>query len=174
MKTIRALLCTLAVAAVGAFQAHANLVSLGDHPGGSNSNPDTQEGLIEGILGEDLDFLYRFPSGEGDFDAFFDVTDNGDGTADVEWDLTGSGKELWAVGVKAGPDFIHWYSVTEDQRLVSGGVQVVTAPDNIDSISHLSFFGKAVGSPVPDATATLALMGLSVAGLQLVRRHARR
>jgi hypothetical protein len=115
-----------------------------------------------------LEFLYRFPSGEGDFDAFFDVTDNGDGTADVQWNLTGSGKELWAIGVKSGDEHIHWYGISPDQRLDSLGVQVVTAPDNIDSISHISFFGK--NAQVPDGGATAALLGLGLIGRAAIRR----
>jgi hypothetical protein len=136
---MKKLLILTAMLAAFATRSAANLVDEGDGPQGPNSSPSTETTQANNFFGDVFEFLYRFPTGEGDYDTYFTITDNGDGSADVEWDLTGSGKELGAVGVKSGSDFIHWYSVTPDQRLASGGVQVVTAPDNIDSISHISF-----------------------------------
>jgi hypothetical protein len=145
-------------------------VDEGDGPQGANSNPDTEVIQANNFFGGLHEFLYRFPTGEGDYDAYFTVVDNGDGSADVEWDLTGSGKELWAVGVKSADDFIHWYSVTDDQHVASGGVQVVTAPANIDSISHISFFDK-VQNGIPDTGSSLSLLGLGLFGLGALRRY---
>src|SRR5688572_22854821 len=156
---------------VAAFQLQASLISLGDHPQGGDSNPNTETGLIEGISGEDLTFLYRYPTGEGDLDAFFTATDNLDGSADVSWDLTGSGFEVWALGVKSGNDFIHWYGVTADQRLTTTP-QGVTAPAGINSVGHISFFGKITPDvdPIPDGGSTALLLGIALLGVQACRR----
>lgn len=172
----------LLMAASVATQAH--LISEGETPQGGNSNPETEVGIAEGVVGVDLEFLYRFPTGEGDFDSYFTVVDNDDGTADVSWDLTGSGKELWAVGVKSGSKSINWYSVSEDQKLTSGGIDVVSAPTNpangkmYDSISHISFFGRDFQETpppqLPDSGTTTAMLGLGLLCLGAVGRRMKR
>jgi hypothetical protein len=171
---IKTLAVSVSLAATMAFQARADLEDLGDHPQGGNSNPDTELGLIEALSGEDLTFLYRYPTGEGTFDSYFTVSDNLDGTADVSWNLTGSGAEAWALGVKSGDDDIHWYGVHANERLISDP-HPVSAPGGITSISHISFFGKLTGpgpdpDPVPDTGSTALLLGAALLGLQGYRR----
>jgi hypothetical protein len=174
------LLTLAAVMAALTFQVRADLISAGEGPQGGNSDPGTETGLANDFFNDTFEFLYRFPSGEWDFDSYITVTDNGDGTADIEWDMTGSGKELWVVGVKSGSDLIHWYETTVDQRITDGaGTQTVSAPNEIDSISHISFFGKDFTptdppddppTNVPDGGATLLLLSLAFPGLALFRR----
>ena len=94
-------------------------------------------------------------------------------TAEIMWNLTATGYILTAVVVKAGPDFLTAYTVSESQALMDLGGQTVKAPDNKDSISHITFFGKRASVKVPDSGATIALLGSALALFALGRRRAR-
>lgn len=95
-------------------------------------------------------------------------------TAQVAWDLTGTGWELWAVVVKTGSKYLNLYTVSatnvDYQRITNGaGTETVEAPDNKDSISHISFFGRRSTS-VPESGSTLILLGLGLSFLAFLKR----
>lgn len=133
---------------------------------------------------DDLDYLDKWEDDEGKFEnsgsldlsAYVTVTDWGISYG-LSWDLTGSGYQLWAVGVKAanGANNFRVYETTVDQRWVGTGETVWSA--NNKDISHATFFGKRADVPspspvpVPDGGMTLMLLGVSLWGVERVRRR---
>lgn len=87
-------------------------------------------------------------------------------TADISWNLTGTGYELNYVLVKDGVDdnklfLYHLYGVTADQVLVGAGSVTINGQKGI---SHISFYGNT-GASGPDGGLTLALLGLGLSGV---------
>ena len=191
MKKLKYLLTVLVVAV--AATAQADLVFDDEYPPFSPNNPPTEEAFIEGIFAADgmpMDFVFlgRFGPGgsiSGGEDPFgllaggnITVTgyDNSDDTSvELSWDLTGTGFELWDVLLKSG-QVVTNYFVTADQRITDGpGSQTAISTNEGTGggrgISHISFFGKAATTTVPEGGATAALMGLALAGLALIKRR---
>jgi hypothetical protein len=103
------------------------------------------------------------------------ATDNK--SAIVSWDLTSTGFELVAVVVKDGraDNDIFWqvYGVDASQALVSSNwnnlsidiaTHTVDTPTGGGAISHISAYG-VVGNTVVPEPATIALLGIGLAGL---------
>src|SRR5690606_5678929 len=130
----------MAALLVGAgLVAKANLIDPSSHVGAdrpANSNPNTEVALIEATLGlSDLIFLAKVDAQDPDEDplgllagGFITVTDlvgDDDDSANVSWDLTGTGYEMLAVFVKGGQGDTR-YRVSLDQLLASDSPQAAT------------------------------------------------
>ena len=114
-------------------------------------------------------------------DTYFDVTLGPGGTsAVISWDLTGSGFQLNFVLLKDGDDPItgnilyHIYSVSADEVNASLTPQTVFMEpfgtvNPTKAISHISFLGNP--GAVPDSGMTVTLLGVSLAGLAVLRRR---
>lgn len=122
-----------------------------------------------------LTYLNKYDEEDAEFentgalgDSYFGIQNLGPNSVEIMWDLAGSGYQLSYVLLKSGRSFYSLYSVAADQVINSGGWEEATNNVN-NAISHISFFGKA--APVPDSGATLALLGLALAALGVLRRR---
>lgn len=101
------------------------------------------------------------------------VTFSPDGqSADVTWDLTGSGFTMCGILIKDGtvshPDQLYgFYGVTDDQQTIGSGTVSFASYDR--QISHISFFG--CGGGVPDGGTTVMLLGAALGALGMARRY---
>jgi hypothetical protein len=160
-----------------AAAAQASLLGPTQVAQGGNSNPDTEAGIVAGVVGHPVTFLGRLPTEDGE-DPFGFIADgkiswtgidnDDDPSSSVAWNLTGTGWQLDAVAVKAGSNFLNVYTVDDLQKLTSGGWQDILAPEG-KGISHVSFFGSTAA--VPEGGTTALLLGSSFALLGLIRRN---
>jgi len=101
----------------------------------------------------------------------FSVTYGADGLANVSWNLTGTGKELYGIYIFGGSE-ANLYTVTTDERVSSGVTLPISTPQilvghgngahyNTPGISHILFLGTQ-GTSVPDAGSTVALLGMAL------------
>ncbi len=96
----------------------------------------------------------------------FSVTYGASGLANVSWNLTGTGKELYGIYIFGGSE-ANLYTVTTDERVSSGVNETLTisTPANnggqIPAISHILFLGTKSTS-VPDTGSTVALLGMAL------------
>ncbi|HEU5069693.1 MAG TPA: hypothetical protein VFV96_04670 [Verrucomicrobiae bacterium] len=107
-------------------------------------------------------------------------------TATLSWNLTGLGTELYGVAWKDGTLVdgysanlgYYWSAVTDGQHYVSDGdtvnLTIDLAPDfkNVTAWSHIAFYGTSSGGTtnVPDGGTTLALIGIAMTSLGLLRK----
>lgn len=89
-------------------------------------------------------------------------------TSTLTWDLLTTGYSLEAVLVKTARSYLTVYTVADDQKLKDLGGQSVIAPDNKDTISHISFFGKSIA--VPDTGSTIMLFSSAIILLSSLKR----
>ncbi len=171
----------ISVALLGlSWQASANLVDMPAPPLGLQlmaelTGPSAEAAWIQSHLGLSSAPIYLNKidaesgwdnTGAVDSSHFTAPTTLGT-TADISWDLTGTGYEVNYVLTKSGvipgtkEHLYHLYAVTADQVLVGGGSVTV---DGLKGISHISFFGST-GSSAPDGGLTLALLGLGLSGI---------
>lgn len=91
--------------------------------------------------------------------------------ATVSWDLTGTGFQLSYVllknGTSGGFHLYHLYGVAAGSGLIGSGSVTI---NGLKGISHVSFFGTQGTAGVPEGGATIALLGIAMAGLCLGRR----
>ncbi len=122
---------------------------------------------ITGIGTDPLTYLAKWEGSlTGTYSSNFSISDyieSTPATALVKWDLTGTGFLLEAVAVKTAQTMLI-YSVADDQELKDLIGQTVHAPENKDSISHITFFGRRGKVSVPDSGSTLALLGVALLG----------
>jgi hypothetical protein len=119
---------------------------------------------------------------EGDFGGFFTIVHplgGSDEDARISWDLTNSGFLLsyvaWKDGRLAGQpgtglSFLY-SGVEEDQQFVGGPHDITTTPPYVGAFSHIAFYGRPGGAPVPDGGATLILLGSALACLGALRKR---
>lgn len=172
---------SLAILIFGVIAANADVIPVEpDHVFLLDSvlgDPESEADWIEGETGaSDLVYLWKTDAtdgavGPGGFSV--SLNDPDAGTAQVSWDLTGSGFELYYILLKDGNvdgKFLYsLYGVSEDQRILSGGKQTVDFGDYEKAISHISFFGKP-GTSVPEPSLILLLgIGLSVVSVTSIR-----
>jgi hypothetical protein len=189
MKTFKTIVAA-AILAVG-MNAHANLIT----PAGTVQPGNDSAAFFNGLDGaggiEDLVLLYKaeyndgvFGGEEGLFSAGgpagpqFTIVHpyNGDNTlAEISWNLTGTGYELYYVAWKGGTSFR--YSGVEDDQMIIGGAHVIdmgVIPKRVGThepaISHISFYGR-VGQSVPDAGTSVLLLGAGLLGIGALRRR---
>lgn len=182
MRGLRVVPVVMAMLGLMALPANADLIHFEtftlEDPIGS---PSEELAFVQAKVGDpNLVFLAKIENGGEDgavSASLFDVTLNGN-TADVEWDLTGTGFGLNWVLVKDGTVDTngqdHLYSLwqaTADQFLTSNGPQTVGFLDNGNfiekDISHLTFMGStAVAEP-----GTLALLGAGLVSFGLWGRR---
>lgn len=181
----------LTVLLLAAGAANAHLIHIDSFQlSGTLTNPESEAAWIETIQGLDagsLTYLNKLDLDEGWDDtgvadaAWFDVdfTHFKDGDEDepvageLEWDLTGTGYQLSYMLVKAGQASYNLYGVTDEQIFRNTGPAAEyfdQGGQNVSSaISHLSFYGRGSTS-VPDGGFTLALLGIGIAGVGLLKR----
>ena len=185
MSMFKKLLTGLSLLAVLAGGARADLVDLGvfvlpsalGNPADEAAWIETELGLVPGSL----DYLYKTDSADGALDESYFNVEAGNPTAEVSWDLTGTGYELNYVLAKDGRGtyqdvtgfLYHLYGVTDWQYVIGdssnldGGVIEI---DGEKEISHISFFGGS-GTTVPDGGTTAVLLGLSLVAISFVARR---
>jgi VPDSG-CTERM motif len=193
-RTLRNVVITalFAVALTGvSLRANATVIDLGErHLDDRFHNIQQAIDYIEmdQNLGFDLTYLNAFDkdgfenNGAVDSSHFDAMFIDGSVHANISWDLGTTGFQLSYVLLKDGSnaahngDFLyHLYGVTPDEVFNSMGDQFVTVDDNgIRKITYIAFFGVPGSPTVPDGGATLALLGLSLGGIELVRRTLRR
>jgi hypothetical protein len=190
MKTLKYLALTALALAAFALPARADLIDLGQRSlMGGLGDPAGEAAFIEmdqGLAPGSLTYLQKFDN-PGGFDTGMDpavdpthfgvtIIDSG-ANAQVNWDLSNTGFQLSYVLVKDGVDsetklqLYHLYGVTADQVFNSNGDQLVTI-NGSKNISHISFFGMP-GNMVPDGGSTVALLGLGLATIGLIRHKFR-
>lgn len=149
---------------------------------------DTQK-TMDGVLGDNVDLLWKWDQGGSTSGSGFNVTFNSAmTTATLSWDLTGTGMTLEAVAWKGGTLIngyssnlgFYWSTVTDSQTIKSDGdtinLTIDLSPDfkTANSWSHIAFYGTTQGQTppenVPDGGTTLALVGIALTGIGLVRR----
>ncbi len=174
MKALQVLLL-LAAGCVLASTASADLIPLGETDDQGNPSNNAAElcsdyGLCDALFDYKFDDIPDFESPgagliSGGTYTMENYTLTTPATADLIWDLTGTGYELYAVAVKTAGTVL-WYTPTVDQLISSS--DTVLAIAGKDSISHISMFVRAVHD-IPEP-GTLALLGLGLVGLAMRRR----
>jgi hypothetical protein len=142
---------------------------------GPLSGTDAETAFVNLQLGgTSLTFLSKFEPGCTTGNCALDIDVDIDGSsAEISWDLTGTGITLGAVLLKDGNvqglgHLYTLYSVTADQAVTSNGIQIAELPED-RGISHISFFSGGVPN-VPEPM-TLVLLGLGMLGTVLVGRR---
>jgi hypothetical protein len=187
MRRITKTVLALAFAAGMAWQAKANLVTpAGNLVVGYN---DTQSSMST-LLGMNVTELWKWDNGSSSLNGNgFTVSFSADMLqATLSWDLTGTGTQLFAAAWKDGVLVdttqgnlgFYWSAVTDDARVVSNDadtgtltVQLSPAFKNPTAWSHIAFYGTGTpggGTNVPDGGSTLALVGIAITGLGVLRR----
>jgi hypothetical protein len=101
----------------------------------------------------------------------FEVTYPANNTADIFWDLTGTGFKLSAVYIFGGSNGANLYKVTDAEQMISGSATIhppVTGrSEQFAGISHTLFLGTAV--PEPSSAMLLVLAAASFLACRLRR-----
>jgi hypothetical protein len=180
LKYITAVL--IAVAGLGLQQAQASLTAPQYFEVNSPIGGGTQEAnylIANGYMDASCQYLGKFNAGGTtengaiNISQYVTVTFSADGqSADVSWNLTGSGFLMCGILIKDGtvnqPNQLYgFYGVTADQELIGSGT--VSFADFDRQISHISFFGHP-GGQVPDGGTTVMLLGAALGSLGMARR----
>ena len=102
------------------------------------------------------------------------ISVNADDTLHVEWDMTGTDEVVCGFLTKDGKgnsSMIFW-SQPDDQ--VIGSADLIVPGNGADSLSHLTVFCCPGGVNTPDGGTTVALLGMTLAGLGVARRYLKR
>jgi VPDSG-CTERM motif len=151
--------------------AHATLTLVGDNVDIGKSG-DKFELAAFIALGGDPDATICLKTDS--FGTFGDITvsDNGNGTITVDFDLTNTSHQICGFAVKDGSGTIeNIYTVTDNEG-VSGSF-VLQVPGKNAAFSHLTVF-CCPGGGVPDSGATAMLLGGALTGLGALRRYLKR
>jgi hypothetical protein len=164
---------------VSAMALRADLIEVTTTDRPDSGNPGDETTWVSGYLGP-VTFIGKIGDNNQIDEDPFNLLANGDiirvsggvgdDTVSLQWDLTGTGWILTAVLLKGGQgDTL--YETTPDQILTSNGVQTIEVTGDQRDIGHISFFGREdPGVTVPDASTTLAFLGLAMLGLEGFRR----
>jgi hypothetical protein len=157
------LFAAIAVASIGTASANLSLLDTIDI--GSQSTDNIIAATTPLLGGSNLTNLLRLDEGElAPSGSFFTITYGvGNTTADVSWDLTGSGFNLLGIYVFGGNLGANLYQVTDLQQMISG-MATINAPvagnsGQFAGISHIVFLGTPTAIPEP-SVAGLILTGL--------------
>lgn len=140
--------------------------------GNINGNPNATnvnsylnaQNAYNAIRNPDITLNFITTSDAGNFGTFGSIT--GDATASGMWSLPGFMVDY--IAVKASNQFV-LYKVSGS----SGSWNTLNIPyrNNPHGLSHLAFFGSAIGGGVPEPSAwALMILGLGVAGAGMRRR----
>jgi hypothetical protein len=182
LKYIAAML--IAVAGLGLQQAQAHLVQTDEFSVAALGSGQAERDFLvgKGDLEDCCQFGARFDGTTNDWETppsagIVNVTLSADGkTADISWDLTGTGLTLCGVlikdgvGTNQGESIYRFYDVTAGEETQGDGT--VTFADfgrNGRQISHISFFFCSEGG-VPDGGTTVMLLGAALGALGMARR----
>lgn len=182
----------LTVLLLAAGAANAHLIHLEafvlSKPLGSPSSEALVIATREGLGAGTLAYLNKLEFDDGwdgsgvadaswfdvDFTVFKDDDDDDPVGGEVEWNLTGSGYQLSYMLLKSGKASYNLYGVSDDQILRNTGPAAEYFDNNNVkfAISHVSFYGQMTPSTtsVPDGGFTLALLGIGIAGIGLLKR----
>jgi hypothetical protein len=141
------------------------------------SNPESAAHILEvarTVLGEPnlisllrLEDLNLAPTGSP-----FTVSYPQSNTADISWNLSGTGFELSGVYIFGGSNGANLYKVTDAEQMISGSATIhppVTGnSQQFAAISHTLFLGVAV--PEPSSAMLLMFAGASFLACRLRRR----
>ena len=158
-----------------ALTAQASLVDLGYGSPTSTGgiDPVSEQAYLASLGYTGLTYLDKWTRDPAGWDqAFHDTTvltavSTGTGTANVGWDLTGTGWLMGLVTLKDGQDGgnkgrYHIYGITADETLMSGSLQGVSYIDpsgDPKNISHVTFWGvRDPGVVVPEPSTYIAGM----------------
>lgn len=180
----RTLLSTLTAAGL-LLGAHCE-AHLIDNPGILYTGSNDSKSLMGTLLGiSDLELLFKaeYDDGvlgktEGALGDYITITHpygGDDHKAEISWDFTGSGYELYGVAWKNGTlvdgnpgDKGFYYSAVSADQYVVGDPEVIsTDPGFKGAFSHIAFYGKHV----PDAGTSLVLFGAGLFCIGAVRRR---
>jgi hypothetical protein len=104
----------------------------------------------------------------------FTITDNGDDTITVDFNLTTTNVEICGFLVKDGQGNLgHYYGVINGQGTGSGSFVLAIPGNGSGAFSHLTVF-CCPGETVPDSGTTAMLLGSALAGLGAARRYLKR
>jgi VPDSG-CTERM motif len=156
--------------------AHATLTLVGDNVTIKNSGDATELAAFI-AAGGDSDATNCLKTDS--FGTFGNITvsDNGDGTITVDFDLSNTSHQICGfivkdgVGTQGGGNVVNIYTVTDNEG-VSGSF-VLQVPGKNAAFSHLTVF-CCPGGGVPDSGTTAMLLGGALTGLGVVRRYLKR
>ncbi len=97
------------------------------------------------------------------------LSGSSDDTATISWDLSTTDFFLTAVVWKGSSSWVY-SGVAADQTKVGGPHDINMSLLNNSAISHIAFYGFEGSTDVPDTGTTLALLGIGMMALALVRR----
>jgi len=155
--------------------ARADVIDLGqfDPP---NNGDDTELQLFKDQSGDDdavLCFKGDTP-GPTDFGGSITFSVNADNTLHVEWDMTGTGHVVCGFLTKDGKgNLVHLYQITAPDQ-VSGSADLIVPGNGAKALSHLDVFCCPGEVNTPDGGTTVALLGMTLAGLGVARRYLKR
>ena len=115
-------------------------------------------------------------SGHTDFGGTITISVNADNTLHVEWDMTGAtgGQVVCGFSTKDGKgNLVHYYQVTAPDQ-VMGSADLIVPGNGARALSHLDVFCCPGGVNTPDGGTTVALLGMTLAGLGVARRYLKR
>jgi len=99
---------------------------------------------------------------------------NADNTLHVEWDMTGTGHVVCGFLTKDGKgNLVHLYQITAPDQ-VSGSADLIVPGNGAKALSHLDVFCCPGEVNTPDGGTTVALLGMTLAGLGVARRYLKR
>lgn len=94
-------------------------------------------------------------------------------TADIDWDMAGTGLEIWGILVKGGTEST-LFEVESAARILSGAADTLYGPGG-RGMRHISVIGRTSSiRNVPDSAASLAAAGTLLALVAISGTHLRR
>ena len=155
--------------------ARASVIDLGEVDLANNGDATELQGFID--AGGDSDAVICFKSDipgstTGGGSITFSV--NADNTLHVEWDMTGTGHVVCGFLTKDGKgNLVHLYQITAPDQ-VSGSADLIVPGNGAKALSHLDVFCCPGEVNTPDGGTTVALLGMTLAGLGVARRYLKR
>jgi hypothetical protein len=150
--------------------ARADLVDLGEVDLKNNGDATELAGFIAAGGDADATICFKSVTASG---FITEISVNDDNTLHVEFDLTGTGKQICGFATKDGAgNLVHYYAVINGEG-VTGEFDLEVPGNGASALSHLTVFCCPGGS-VPDSGTTAMLLGGALTGLGAMRRYLRR